>query len=375
MLKKFLIYCGTSLMLAVTLSACRNHPEPTARQWQAWSAIHRSSEFGHSMNIKSRILVGALEGNLRRILLDKGCTRSRVYASDRLFHPVYRQYVESVGRRWLLDRPSADVFSNTALLYALEQVSDSDYQDSMYRLSDPKLAEPRTISDIFTKLNWFFSDELGDPGADDLVYRKLAMLTAFKEGLENTSHSDHFGRAMRAIDNETAETFKALPLSLSAPVDTKWIELAGWFSGTEKRDRLYAAMLEEMPAETVAAVVHYQESPLLTHMGDAYEAVSGWQTRVAQDQPVTTAQETLGRDIAEKYFGESLDTEIAQYLLHAHKVHLANLAHIYIGTHYRDLCGTPSSTIEWGRRAKTSRITTPFRPDAAIGRWDLPTAG
>jgi len=326
------------------------------------------------MNIKSRILVGQVEGNLRQILLNKGCAPSRVNAPDRLFHPAYRQYVESVGRRWLLDKPAADVFSNTALLYALEQISDSDYQDSIYRLSDPKLAEPRTISDIFTKLSWFFSDELGDPGADDLVYRKLAMLTAFKESLENSSHSDHFDRAMSAIDKDTAETFKALPLSLSTPVDTKWIELAAWFSGTEKRDRLYAAILGEMPAETVAAVVHYQESPLLTHMGDAYEAVSGWQTRAARDQPVATAQETLGRDIAEKYFGGSLDTEIARYLLHAYEVHLANLAHIHIGMHYRELCGTPSSTIEWGSRDKTRSIMrTP--PDGTTGRWDLPIAG
>lgn len=374
MLKRFLIYCGTSLMLVVTLTACRNNPEPTAKQWHAWSAVHRSSALGQAMNIKSRLLVGELESNLRQILLNKGCAASRADAPDRLFHPAYAQYVESVGRRWLLDTPAADVFSNSALLYALEQISDSDYQDSIYRLSDPALAEPRTISDIFSKLSWFFSDELGDPESDDTVYRKLAMLVAFKESLESTAYNERFGRALRAIDEEAVETFNALPLSLSLPIENKWIQLAAWFSGAEKRDRLYASMLSEISPESVAAVVHYQELPLLTHMGDAYEAVSRWQNQFYLDQPATMAQEELDRDIAEKYFRASLNTEITQYLLQAYEVYLANLAHIHISKHYRELCGTPSSTMVWGRRDKT-RKTTGIWPVGAPGSWDQPATG
>ncbi|WP_141217711.1 hypothetical protein [Bordetella genomosp. 4] len=343
MMKRLLILCVAGLLSSVALTACRNDPEPTVKQRETWLAVNNSSPFGQAMRDRSEILVGMVEDELRAALDHHGCPIDSPSVAERLFSPQYYKYVETVGRQWLADNSAFYVFTNGPLLHALEHLSDAEYQQSMDLLTHPDLQYSRTIADIRSTVDWLFSERLGYPRSGDSVYQKLAMLVEFKKNLDNTGHTDIVARAIGAIDKNTEESFHALPTTMSAPIDEKWIAMAQWFIGDEKREHISSSLLESVPVETVTAVRDYEGSPLNTRMAEAREAIYLRRTRASSDESAATEQELLGKDIIAKHLGPAVGADIRLYILYNHRTNLRRLAVSYIKENYKELCPTLGS--------------------------------
>ncbi|CAM4247486.1 hypothetical protein BOTU111921_18880 [Bordetella tumbae] len=339
MMKRLLILCVTGLLLGVALTACRKDPEPTAKQRETWLAVNNSSPFGQAMRDRSEILVGMVEDELRGALHHHGCPIHGSSVAERLFSPQYYKYVEDVGQQWIADNSAFYVFTNGPLLHALAHLSDSEYQQSMDMLTHPHLQDARAIADIRSTLNWLFSERLGYPRSGDSVYQKLAMVVEFKKILDNTGHTDIVVRAIGSIDKDTAETFNALPSTMSAPIDEKWLTMAQWFAGDDKLERVSSSLLECVHVETVTAVRDYEGSPLNTRMAEARDALYLWRTRTSSEGP-PSEQERLGKDIIAKHFGPTVGSDIRLYILYNHRTNLRKLAVSYIKNNYRELCPT-----------------------------------
>lgn len=345
-MKRLLVLCITSLLFCVALTACRNDPEPTAKQRETWLAVNNSSPFGQSMRDRSEILVGMVEDELRGALDHHGCPIHSPSVAERLFSPPYYKYVEDVGRQWLAENPAFYVFTNGPLLHALEHLSDADYQKSMDMLTHPDLQYSRTIADIRSTLDWLFSERLGYPRSGDSVYQKLAVLMEFKKNLDSTGNTDIVARAIGSIDKDTEDTFNALPTTMSVPIDEKWITMAQWFTGDEKRERISSSLLEYVEVETVTALRDYEGSPLNARMAEARDAIYLWRTRAFSDEYAATEQELLGKDIIAKHLGPAVGSDIRLYILYNHRANLRKLAVSYIKDNYREICpmlGSPRS--------------------------------
>lgn len=331
------------VLFGVVLTACRNDPEPTAKQRETWLAVNNSSPFGQAMRDRSEILVGVVEDELRGALHHHGCPIHGASVAERLFSPQYYKYVDDVGQQWLADNSAFYVFTNGPLLHALEHLSDSEYQQSMDMLTQPHFQDARAIADIRSTLNWLFSERLGYPRSGDSAYQKLAMVMEFKKILDKTGHTDMVVRAIGSIDKNTEEIFNALPTTMSAPIDEKWLTMAQWFAGDEKLERISSSLLEYVHGETVTAVRDYEGSPLNTRMAEARDAIYLWRTRTSSDESASTEQELLGKDIITKHLGPAVGSDIRLYILYNHRANLRKLAVNYIKNNYRELCPTLGS--------------------------------
>lgn len=330
-------------LLALPLIAQAAAPSATPRQQKMLEAMRNSSKFGQTWNEK-RLLFSSTEDTLRRLALIRRCLPRPDHT--RFFQPAYRQYVETVGGAFYryLQQPigaAAGAVGQQRALWAIDQLSEAQYKQSMLLLTSADLADARAVAD----LGWALGSVMTEENLVDVSsgYGNVAMLAQFKQTLIQTGQLEPVLAALAKADPALPEAFKSLEFLWPVPAD-KWDEWQHLALLLEKHaERIQDAYWANWPEPLRKQVEMYLDNPLFDNVDRAQEAEQAWSTRMALsrgadlDVAALTDTERLGRKI-HFYFGETGTQRSDAELIKAHDW-LRRESQAYIDAHKSQICG------------------------------------
>lgn len=327
-------------ILALPLAVHAAAFSPTPHQQKMLDALQKSSIFARAW--REPWLILSMEDTLRRWVLVQRCP-SRL-DNSRLFLPAYRRYIETVGgafHRHLQESSSLALIMPTqqGMLWAIDQLSDAQYEHSMRLLTDADGATVRTLTDLGRALATVTENLIdASTGAHN-----IALLAQFKQTLIQTGQLEPILTALSNVDPHLSEAFASVEFLWPVPAEKwgQWETLA--FRLDIEGERIQMAYWESWPEPVRKQIEAYREDPLFANLYRAQEASKAWSMRMnrfsnpAVDMTTLTDAERLGQKI-HAYFGESKAQEADFALLQAHDW-LRQQAQAYIETHKSQICG------------------------------------
>ncbi|CUJ58503.1 Uncharacterised protein [Achromobacter xylosoxidans] len=317
----------------------------TPRQQNMLTAIWNTSEFAKSWN-ESHFVFSSMEDSLRRSALIRRCLPRP--DETRLFRPPYRQYVETVGVAFYRYQrkpagSAARILGQRGTLWAIDQLSEEQYEHSMRLLTAADFAKARAVVD----LGWTLGSMTTPENLIDISsgYRNVALLALFKQTLVQTGQLKPVLAALGTADPTLPEAFASLEFLWPVPPDkwNHWQDLA--FRLEKNSERIQLAYWASWPEPMRKQVDTYLGNPLFKHIDDAQAAEREWASRMRNSHDahvdVRTLNDTekLGRQIY-FYFGEAKEKDSDAELLKAYEW-LRQQSMAYLDTHKEQLCAKP----------------------------------
>ena len=326
--------------LSVLWPAAVNGAEPsiTPRQHTILSAMQYSSALMQEWSEPRAKLLG-LEDALRRFALLKRCVPKP--AATRLFVPAYRRYVDTIGGayyRYSNEPVGPGALARKPTLWAIDQLSDSQYQRSLWWLTNDEAARARAARDLALALNDVIDNVVDvSTGANN-----LPVLVAFQQTLIRTGQIDPILAAIRKVSPREASTFESLSTAWPVPAAQleQWENLAMWIGVFG--ERIERAYWDGIPEPTLTQLQQLLDDPLMMNLDRAQEAQLAWQAKariLSQSQPDPRSlndAERLGREI-DFYFGDPVSDDNGAVMLKAH-AWLQEKSMAYIDANRADMC-------------------------------------
>lgn|GEM_PF-3870912 len=306
-------------------------PAITPRQQQFLDAQKRPPSVYEAWRERNIVLIQA-EPQLRRAVVFSGCAKP---GAERLLDPTYRAYVETVGGAYYryLQRPGpASAMANTRALWAIDQMSEAEYQGALRWMTSAETAPLRNARDVLGMLQQYFTESV-DPVEGQ---QNVAVLMAMKKTLVQEGQLASVVKAFAQVDASKAALFESLETDIPLTSDqlSQWYDVAYWLD--RSANPVFQAYFSAVPQawfHAMAQEVFNQKLSQANHALKAYQR----RGRVEESELSTLTEEELaGRKIA-YYFGDLASDDVAKVSVDAHNDMWAQ-AQAYIAKHRAEMC-------------------------------------
>lgn len=319
------------LALAWPLWAQAGAPAVTPRQQQLLAAERNSSPVYKAWRERFAVLI-SIEPELQRAVLFSRCAKP---GGSRLLDPAYRAYAETVGGtyyRYLQRSGPASAMADTAKLWAIDQLTEAEYQRSLRWLTSDDTLPLRSARDVGTILSQYLRNSV-DVSSGEL---NLAALLAMKATLARAGQLEPVVKAFAQVDPSKAALFASLAteIPLKDEQSRQWYEVAAWLNKAAKP--VQTAYWAAVPQALIGAMA---EDAFDDRLNQGTQALQAYERKGPVADAETHAlndEQRLGRTIAH-YFGDPASDEIAQVPVDAHNW-MWKQAQAYIAKHRAAMC-------------------------------------
>jgi hypothetical protein len=319
------------LALAWPLLAQAATPTITPRQQKFLDAQQNPSP-AHAAWHERYVVLIHIEPQLQRAVLFARCAKP---GGERLLDPAYRAYVETVGgdyRRYLRSPGPASAMTNTAALWAIDQLTEAEYRQSLRWLTADDTLPLRNARDVGANLVQYLEHAVDVSSGQ----QNVAALMALKAALVQAGQLDPIVKAIAHVDPAKAALFESLGTEIPLDPDQikQWYEVAYWLD--KSANQVLKAYWSVVPQEWFRSMA---EDPFNLRFGQGMRALTAYQRRgrvEEKDLHTLSAEELLGRKIA-YYFGDLASDEVAAVPVDAHNW-MWKQAQAYIARHRAAMC-------------------------------------
>lgn len=310
-------------------------PAISARQQKFLDVQQNPTPF-YTAWVERLVVLTQIEPKLRDAVESARCASPD---DARLLDPVYRVYVETIGAAYYreIQRPGpALALTSTAKLWAIDQLTDAEYQRSLRWQTDARtssLLNARDVGDALVK----YLQNAKDPYSGK---QNVALLMALKTTLIQTGQFDLVVKAIAQMDPARAALFESLSTEIPLSHDQvdQWYEIADWIF--RSADPLVTAYFSLVPQPWMSEMA---DDPFNVRLGTAVRALRAYERRghVSERHASSlSSEEQIGRKIA-YYFGGLAADVAAQASTEASERALQH-ARDYIAQHRDVMCKSES---------------------------------